>query len=254
MSPLTASDLSESLCNAFKHDIEIVRRGRYTVALLPQVDTHGDGLEIVIEDFAGGWLLTDHGLAHAYLASLTGAVEEDADIWDRVETIANRHGLEFVNGELRASAAGKGAVGPVLIELAAAIGESMQLGRGQGQQPTVRFQDEVALFLVDQRVGFVTDQYLAGGSGVRHKVDFLLRNGRTSVAQAIASEQTMRRTLNIFYDLAEASTQVDHVAFVDDAKPSYSNATFQQLSYKARVFLWGQREAFLEYWFGGGHR
>jgi hypothetical protein len=81
--------------------------------------------------------------------------------------------------------------------MASGIGESLQVGRIQVQPPGVRFQDEVGLFLADHQITYVGDGHLVGRSGVRHRVDFLLRNGRVTALQAVASEQSMRRSLNI---------------------------------------------------------
>jgi hypothetical protein len=241
-------ELAHSLCSYLSETIAVEPRDEGVVAVLPMTDIFGDSIEVLIESEDDSLVLRDGGFVHHEVAGMLGAIRADADIWDRVATIASRLGIEFVNGELSATISNRNELGTAILSLSSTIAEALYLGRSHVQPIAVQFWEEVELFLRDNTISHVQGQTIAGVSGAKHRVDFVLQNGRMHVAQAVGSEQSMRRSLNIFYDITDADHRIVPLAFIDDERESYSNATFQQLSYKARVFPWKRRHEFLDYW------
>lgn len=248
MNTADLAGLSGALCEELAGGVEVLPRGESLLILLPFVDGHGDSLAIVVEDDVGGWILSDDGLAFHQVIELTGIHNPEAAIWRRMDEIATRHGVEFNGGQFIAEAADIRSVGRELLRLSAAISEALHVGRAAAPRIGLRFDEEVGLFLQDNKIPFVADQKVIGSSKAPHRVDFVIKNSKEIVAQAVASELSMRRALNIFYDLTEQSGEYIPVAFVDNEKSGLSNTTFTQLSYKANVFVWSQRARFLDYW------
>jgi hypothetical protein len=249
MTTIRATHLAGSLCDYFSKEILVEREERGLVALLPFKDPYGDSIRLYLDPLpTGGVAISDGGFAHHELAAITGATKADAETWLRVAEIARRFGVEFDGGELNTEVTSVAHIGEGSFAVSSAVTESLHYGRASLPSVAIQFADEVELFLGDHSVRFLVSQKLKGVSGAKHKVDFVLQNGSAHVAQAIASEQSMRRSLNIFYDLAETELSFKPLAFVDTEKNSYSNATFQQLAYKAQVFEWREKGRFLEYW------
>lgn len=250
---ISAADLGRALCDHFSSAITVApddhagRRGG-VIATLPVRDLYGDDVSLYIDAERGAYMVTDGGFAFRELASLTGTVRPDADLWNDVEDVARRHGVAFDGGELNVEVAAVRAVGSAAAAVAQAVVEALYLGRGRVPNVAAPFIDEVDLFLRDHSIRYEANARLDGVSGARHRVDFVLHNGTPHVAQAVASEQAMRRSLNLFYDLAEGTPAVRPIAFIDEERPGYANATFQQLAYKAQVFEWRRRDEFLAYW------
>jgi len=243
-----AIDLAGSLCDYFATQVVVEGNEQESIALLPMRDLHGDSITLYIESSPYGLSVSDGGFVHHELAAMSGSVKADAEIWTRVEEVAKRFGIAFDGGELNASVGSVDQLGGVALAIASAVTESLYLGRGTIPSVSVQFWEEVELFFRDNEIVHETGSRLLGVSGAKHKIDFVLQNGSVHVVQAIASEQSMRRSLNIFYDLTEGSSVMRPIAFVDNEKSGYSNSSFQQLSYKARVFEWRQRGLFLDYW------
>lgn len=247
MPELTSAVLSKALCKHFTDEVRIDSSRDGLVAVLPLTDIYGDCISLYVEPVDGGYYLTDGGFAHHELSAALGTSKADHDIWTRVEELANHFGVDFDGGELNATAASGSELGAVTMALAQAVAESMSLHRGVVPPVSVQFWEEVELFFSDNKILHEVNQRILGTSGAKHKIDFVLRNGSAHVAQAIASEQSLRRSLNIFYDVTEKDPALKPLAFIDDAK-AYSSASFQQLAYKATVFQWKQRSEFLRYW------
>lgn len=247
MPHFTSSVLSQALCAHFAKEVVIEPSATGVMALLPFTDIYGDSISLYVEESDGSFYLTDGGYAHHELSAALGTSRIDHELWPRVAELAAHFGVDFDGGELNAIAKSNRELGAVTMALAQAVAEAMSLHRGVVPSVSVQFWEEVELFLNDNKIVHETGQRLIGISGARHKLDFVLRNGSAHVAQAIASEQSLRRSLNIFYDVTEKDVSLQPVAFIDDAK-EYSNASFQQLAYKARVFEWEKRSEFLRYW------
>lgn len=247
MSRLTSSVLSQALCAHFAEEVVVEPLAAGVIALLPVTDAYGDSIALYVEESDGGFYLTDGGYAHHELSAALCTSRVDHEIWLRVAELAAHFGVDFDGGELNAIAKTKRELGAVTMALAQAIAEAMSLHRGAVPPVSIQFWEEVELFFNDNRIAHETGQRLVGISGAQHKIDFVLRNGSMHVAQAIASEQSLRRSLNIFYDVTEKDASLRPVAFIDDAK-EYSNASYQQLAYKAKVFEWEKRSEFLRYW------
>lgn len=247
MPELTSAVLSKALCAHFTEEVRVDASVDGLVAVLPFTDIYGDCISLYIEPVDDGYYLTDGGFAHHELSAALGTSKADHNIWNRVGELANHFGVDFDGGELNAVAASRGELGAVTMALAQAVAESMSLHRGVVPPVSVQFWEEVELFLSDNQITHEVNQRILGTSGAKHKIDFVLRNGSAHVAQAIASEQSLRRSLNIFYDVTEKDLLLKPVAFIDDAK-EYSSASFQQLAYKATVFQWDKRVEFLRYW------
>jgi hypothetical protein len=248
MKKISHAELTESLCRYFSEAIELVEDGNELVALMPHKDPFGDSVTLYLRATPFGVQFSDGGFAHHELAGLTRSSKADAPIWTTVRGVAARYGVDFDGGELNATASDASALGSVAFALASCISESLHVARLGVSSSGVQFWEEVELFFRDNEVSFETGFAIPGVSGARHRVDFALRNKSLHIAQAIASEQSMRRSLNIFYDVTEADREVQPVAFVDDDREGYSNATFQQLAYKAKVFRWRKRSEFVDYW------
>lgn len=250
---ISAADLGRSLCDHFSSAIAVApddhaEHQGSVVATLPVRDLYGDDISLYIDAERDAYVVTDGGFAFRELAALTGTVRPEAELWSDVEDVARRHGVAFDGGELNVEVAAVRAVGSAAAAVAQAIVEALYLGRGRVPNVAAPFIDEVDLFLRDHNIRYEANARLDGVSGARHRVDFVLHNGAPHVAQAVASEQAMRRSLNLFYDLAERTPGVRPIAFIDEERPGYANATFQQLAYKAQVFEWRQRDEFLAYW------
>ncbi|MBA4158299.1 MAG: DUF1828 domain-containing protein [Gemmatimonadetes bacterium] len=249
MNGITLDHLSNALCDELASGIELRPRDDRTVVLLPFVDGYGDSLAVVIEEAEEGFFLTDEGYTFGQVAEFTGTTDSGAAVWRRLGEIALRHGVTFEGVELLTDAPDMRAVARGLLRLSSAITEALHIGRLSVPAVGVPFDEEIKLFLRDHQIPFETNQQVIGSSKAPHRVDFIIRNSKEIVAQAIGSEQSMRRALNIFYDLTELSGDYIPVAFLDDEKEGYSNTTYTQLSYKADVFAWSQRNRFLEYWY-----
>ena len=250
MPRLSASELSKALCEYLTLEIAVAPSGDGVLALLPMTDIYGDSVELFIQASESGYLLTDGGYAHHELSAALGTSRADAEIWQRVSEVAAHCGVAFDGGELNAHAEGPSELGAMTMALAQAVAESMSLCRVAVPPVAVQFAEEVELFFNDNKIVYEAGHKLLGTSGARHRIDFMLRNGAVHVAQAIASEQSLRRSLNIFYDVTDkVGGALRPLAFIDDAK-TYSNASFQQLAYKASVFEWARRSDFLRYWEG----
>jgi hypothetical protein len=247
MVELSSAVLSKALCKHFTEEVRVDTTPDGLVAVLPFLDIYGDCISLYVQPVDDGYYLTDGGFAHHELSASLGTSKADHNIWIRVEELANHFGVDFDGGELNAVAASGGELGAVSMALAQAVAESMSLHRGVVPPVSVQFWEEVELFLSDNRIAHTVNQRVLGTSGANHKVDFVLQNGSAHVAQAIASEQSLRRSLNIFYYVTEKDPSLKPLAFIDDAK-EYSSASFQQLAYKANVFQWGKRTEFLRYW------
>lgn len=246
--PLRQPDLARALCEHLSDEISVERDDHGYLALLPFTDLYGDSIQIRITEGVDGYRISDDGFAHHELAAITGAVKSESDIWSRVDEVAARFGVVFEDGELSADASTSHELGDAALSLAQAIIESLHLGRLTVPTVGIQFSEEVELFFKDHDFAHVTGERIQGVSGAKHKVDFVFQNGSLHVAQAVASEQSMRRSLNIFYDVTELNKAIQPVAFVDDERSVYSNATFQQLAYKAKVFQWSKRDDFIDYW------
>ena len=247
MPDISSSLLSRALCAHFSADLTVEASPEGIVAVLPMTDIYGDSISLYVTAADNGFYLTDGGYAHHELSAALGTSRADHDIWGRVGDLANHFVVAVEGGELNALAASESELGAVTMALAQAVAESMCLHRGAVPSVSVQFWEEVELFFSDNRIPHEIGQRIAGTSGAKHKVDFVLLNGSAHVTQAIASEQSLRRSLNIFYDVTEKDPSLKPLAFIDDAK-GYSNASFQQLAYKATVFEWAQRSEFLRYW------
>lgn len=251
MDALNLESLKGALCEHFTRDLEIVARGASVRVVLPTVDLYGDSLVFTLGGSGHARYLSDEGFAYHQIMELTNTANPQADIWRRVGEIAMRHGVRFEDGELLADATSNSEIAYGLLGLSAALTESLYLGRSSVAPFGVRFEEEVGLFLRDHRIPHEVGQKILGQSKAPHRIDFLIKSHKSQreiVAQAVASEQSMRRALNVFYDLTEGSNEYIPIAFVDDERSGYSNTTFTQLNHKANVFIWTERARFLEYW------
>lgn len=240
--------LLRALCSALTADVALVERAGRAVVLLPVEDTYGDSLAVGLEERDDGFVVSDEGFTIRSIMDVTGTTKPTADLWRRVGEIAHRHGITFAGGELYAVAPDVESLGRALLSLSSSMSEALYLGHSLVTTFGIRFDEEVGLYLRDHQINYLADITIYGPSKAPHTVDFIIPNSKDIVAQAIASEQSMRRALNIFYDLTENNDEFVPVAFVDEQRQGYSNSTFTQLSYKANVFMWGQRERFVDYW------
>jgi hypothetical protein len=241
--------IAEGLCGAFAEETDVIERNGETVVLLPFTDHSGDSVEVMLRRHsAGSILLTDSGHVFQELAAGIGGSKPEHDTWVHVQEIANRYAVGWEGGNLFATVASDEALGEAVMALGWSIAEALGLERTHVQPPQIQFSEEIGMFLEENRIPFRAKQAIEGMSNAAHVVDFVLENGRPHVVQAIASDSAMRRSLNMFYDLVERDPEILPVAFIDEEKQGYSNRAFQQLSYKAQVFLWGQRSQFLQYW------
>lgn len=244
---ITRDAIETQICRYFGENIRVADINDGVQVVMPLSDRFGDLITVVIDEGQPP-VVTDAGAVLYEVGSLTGAKATDP-VWGRVREIAHRRGLEWTDGELwmEASADGTG-IGKALINVAVAIRDIIAAEQSRVPPVQIRFQEEVQLFLEDNQVPFTARQVMKGASGTPHRIDFVLMNDAVHVAQAVASELSMRRSVNIFYDLLEADTAVQPIAFLDPTQPRYSNETFQQLAFKARIFNWAAREEFMEYW------
>lgn len=240
-------DVWAELCRAI-NDVDVREDGSDIFLTLPFCDPYGDRVTVVLERGEEHAFVTDAGAVYHYLVTATGVSNPDAELWDRVGEIAARHGLEFGAGEIYVEVRNASGVAASLLALSAAASEAFGIARAFTRPSPIRFDEEVEHFLREADIPYRANASIIGSSKALHRVDFVIEGSREIVAQAVGSENSMRRTLNVFYDLTERSTEYIPVAFVDEARKGYSNVTFQQLSHKANVFFWAQRQEFLNYW------
>ena len=90
---------------------------------MPHKDLFGDSVAIYIDIADGAIGLTDGGFAHHELASMTGNVKADAEIWQHVRATATRYGVDFDGGELNVTARNTSELGSAAFALATTIAE-----------------------------------------------------------------------------------------------------------------------------------
>lgn len=248
MSEFSGPLLAESLCRHFSQSIE-VREGhdRWSI-LLPMVDDLGDPLRLAIWRHGGQWVLSDDGFVHREVALRTASEDPEDRVWDEVQVAARGFDLNWGGGQLWIELEEDKELGGGVMRMAEAMLMAVQAAGQFVSEVKVRFWEEVRLFFDDEKVPYRRNQRFVGISEVSHRIDFTLRNGHIHLVQAIASESSMRRSLNVFYDVLEVQPDIVPIAFIDDAKAGYSNETFEQLAYKSDVFFWKDRGRFVDYW------
>jgi hypothetical protein len=242
-----------ALCEKLNGRLRLIPDGGDVRIVIPDADPNGDPLLFVLEEGEGESFITDAGFVYHYLLGATRVADPKAELWRRVEETASRYGFNFAAGEISAPVTDAGAVADGILSLCAVAAEAFGLAHAYTSPFAVRFEEEVGYFLTEASIPFRTGESIVGSSGAKLRVDFLIENTRELVTQAVASENSMRRAVNIFYDLTEGSREYLPIAFVDDAKRHYSNVTFAQLNHKANVFTWGERRRFIDYW-ASAHR
>ncbi|HEX7119843.1 MAG TPA: DUF1828 domain-containing protein [Longimicrobiales bacterium] len=250
MKNLNREEVVNSLCRFFDSEIDLERQseGRFIVST-PFTDESGDVIDVYLEELQSGeWILSDGGFVHQEVALLSGQTDPGAAIWRHVEELANEHDIRWGGGELWIPVIRHSDLGAALHHLATVVSKCIQVGKTQLHTPAVHFWEEVEIFFKDAGIPYQRNQQMQGISKVVHSLDFVLRNGQIHAVQAVASELSMRRSLNIFWDIVERNRQVVPVAFIDDSRKGYSNDTFKLLSYKAKVVLWDHRGEFADYW------
>ncbi len=248
MTELTQHHVAELLCGHFSASVEVrPGRDRWSI-VLPLVDDLNDRIEVDLWRHNNQWIVSDSGLVHREVALRTGVEDSEERVWEEVQVAANGFDLNWGGGQLWTGVDAEDQLGEVILRLAEAILMSIQTSGRFVSEVKVRFWEEVRLFFDDSRIPYERNKKVVGVSQVPHRIDFALQNGHLHLVQAIASEPSMRRSLNVFYDVLEAHPDIVPISFVDDAKSGYSNETFEQLSYKSDVYFWEDRARFTEYW------
>lgn len=239
--------LGELLCGHFSQNVEVERRTDMWALTLPFLDELNDRVEVGLWKDGARWVVSDRGFVHREVALKSGAEKADASVWDEVTVAANGFDLKWGGGQLW-QVADDAELADVVLRLAEAMLVSVQSAGQFVHEVNVRFWEEVKLFFDDSGISYERNKKFVGVSEVQHRVDFTLLNGATHLVQAIASETSMRRSLNIFYDILDAQPSIRPVAFVDESKSGYSNETFEQLAFKSDLYFWKDRKDFSAYW------
>jgi hypothetical protein len=244
------AELRSALCEHLSAAVHVTPDGRDVKIGVPVTDPYGDALSFILEEGEDGHahFLTDAGLVYEHLLGATRISDPGADIWDQVEAIAARHGFSLNAGEINIPITDTSTLARSVLNLCATCSECFGLAHSYWRPLVVRFDEEVEHFLRENEIPHKQGETVYGASDAPLRVDFVVNGTRPIVAQAVASENTMRRAVNIFYDLGEGADEFIGYAFVDEEKRNYSNVTFAQLSHKANVVLWSERSRFVDYW------
>lgn len=248
ISELTPDVVRRAFCAHFTEAVSLQHVNGELVMLLPQTDAYGDSLVLYIAERNGVLELSDGGFVHHELAAHAGNPPASAELWDRVRGAANRHGVAFDGGELCAGVATTDGIAEAALALSQGMLDAMAFARHNSPSLIVQFVEEVDLFFRDHKLTYEAKPAIKGRSGATHRPDFAVYNGSRHLVQAIGSENSMRKSLNTIYDVTERDHSAKFVSFIDAERGDYSNATYQQLEYKSKVFEWEKRNLFVDYW------
>ena len=172
MSTFECELLAQEYADWIRHGIKVQNVGEICVLTTPFLDRHRDFLQIYVERTESGLLLSDDGYTIRDL-EISGLELETERRKELLQHILLSFGINLKDQELQTIATEKTFPQKKhdFIQAMLAIGSLVHFAR-----PTIIaiFKEDVAQFLREKQVRFVSDVKLTGESGLHHPFDFVI--------------------------------------------------------------------------------